>query len=100
MTTQMYGSSDDCICFDGDMYGEIGQYNTSEIEPVMVAFSDGTVANIWYGDEGIWKIELLNKGTMYTSLEPCTDPQAKTHSDVLSFSDGPIRAWYGGELVQ
>lgn len=98
--SRMYGASDDLVELDGECLGELGKYGTSEDEPVMVAFSDGTVANIWYGDEGIWKIRLLNKGLMYAGLEQCTDSEADPYSDVLTFLPGKLRAWSGGSEVQ
>jgi len=88
MSTEIYGASDDLIEFDGEMSGEHGSYNTSEERPCAVFLSDGTVLAIHYGDTGVWKIVVREKGSLFDKLEICTDPEAKRYSDTAHFRAG------------
>ena len=99
MSSKVYGASDDLIEFDGECSGEYGRYGTSEDHPTMVAFSDGTVTNWWFADDGIWHCRLLNKGIMFAGLQICTDSDDDPHSDILVFVDGKLRAWIDGQEV-
>ena len=88
MTTKVYGASDDLIEFEGDYSGEHGQYNTSEDLPVALFISDGTVMLIWYSDQGIWKIDVRQKGALFKSMTICTSEDDDPYSDVVTFDDG------------
>ncbi len=91
MTTKVYGSSDDLIEFDGDIQGEVGKYGTDDDDyGVLLICSDGTLLEIKYGKAhlGIWGITIINKGTLFDRIDPCTDEDAEPHSDVALFKDG------------
>lgn len=96
MATRIYGYSDDNISFDGDVCGECGAYNTTTI----IACSDGTIATMHYGKDGIWTIRVLRKGELFIRLEQCSDPGADIYSDQLFFKDGLRWAYCNGEKVQ
>jgi len=91
MATKIYGSSDDLIEFDGDVYGEVGHYGTDEAEHGDLIFcSDGTLLEIKYGkaDMGIWGIQVIKEGELFEHLQPCNDQDAEPHSDLVLFRDG------------
>ena len=91
MSTKIYGRSDDLIEFDGDVHGEVGCYGTDDREQgVLVVCSDGTLLEVKYGkdDKGIWEVRCVEKGTLFTYIDPCTDEDAKLYSDVAHFNDG------------
>lgn len=92
MSTKVYGTSDDLIEFEGDVYGEVGAYGTDEedSEGVLVTFSDGTLLVVKYGKAGmgIWGIIVIVKGSLFENNEPCSDENAKPYSDVVTFKDG------------
>lgn len=86
MATKIYGTSDDLIEFKGDVYGEVGSYDA----PTLVICSDGTLLDVSYGkgEMGIWRIDVINKGSLFDNFETCTDEDADPYSDVVTFKDG------------
>ena len=91
MATRVYGESDDLIEFDGDIYGEIGNFGTDDAEHgELVICSDGTLLEIKYGkgDMAIWGITLINKGSLLKEIIPCADEDANPYSDIAIFNDG------------
>jgi len=86
--TELYGASDDLLELEGGINGEHGCYDTSDDEPLAVFLSDGSVLSVWYGDSGIWKITVCQKGSLFDKLDPCTDPDAERHSDTAHFRPG------------
>lgn len=86
--TEIYGASDDLIEFEGGYCGEFGCYNTSEDEPVGVFVSDGTVLAIHYSDEGVWKIDVKEKDSLFQSLKIETSSDAARYSDTAVFGPG------------
>ncbi len=100
MSTKVYGSSDDNVCFDGDVGGEYGCYGTDDNEKgVLVFFSDGTVIEAKYGknDEGIWEMKVHKKGSLFDRVDPCDDADADPYSDVVHFADGLKWAYAASE---
>jgi hypothetical protein len=87
MSTKVYGESDDLVEFEGDVDGEVNHYSSDE-EPILVAFSDGTLATFRYAERGIWKADMLHQGLLFERIDPCHDEDADPHSDVLHFRDG------------
>jgi hypothetical protein len=98
MTTRIYGASDDLIEFDGDVRGEVGayglcppRYGNDEDKSGLVMCSDGTVLSVAYGDfahRGIWKLTVLQKGSLLERVDVCDDEAADPYSDVAHFADG------------
>jgi len=89
--TVLYGASDDLIEFEGDVYDEVGFYNSGDEEkPALVVFSDGTLATIAYGkaDLAIWSITVINKGALFDRVETCENEDDDRHSDQLFLKPG------------
>jgi len=57
--TVIYGASDDLLELEGQLSEEL---NPSSDEKNLLALSDGTLLEIWYDDDGIWRIRSLAKG--------------------------------------
>jgi len=91
MATKVYGESDDLIEFEGDVCGEVGNYQGDDNEGCLLMFSDGTVIVAKYGkpgDGGLWGMTTLKKGTLYIRTEECTEETDAGHSDIVHFADG------------
>lgn len=58
--TAIYGASDDLIEIEGVISEEFNHYDES---PALLAFSDGTLLEIEYDDDGIWRIRPLATGS-------------------------------------
>lgn len=87
--TEIYGASDDLIEFKGDFGGEVGHYSSDEDDRGVLLFvSDGTLLRAYYGERGVWHIEVLRKGDLYDSHETCTDPDAERYSDTVRLKPG------------
>ena len=92
METKICGASDDLLEFEGEIYGEIGYYNSSEDDPIRVKVSDGTEFDAFYNDDGLWKIKLKTKGPAFVSLEEATDPDSDNYTDILRLSGQNLKA--------
>lgn len=57
--TVIYGASDDLLEIEGQLSEEL---NPSSDKKNLLALSDGTLLEIWYDDDGIWRIRSLAKG--------------------------------------
>lgn len=94
--SKVYGSSDDLIEFEGDLYGEISAYGALEEDPKVIKFSDGTLIHVYYekDDKAIWGIDILEKGSMFESITICDDEDADIYSDIVMFKGGELTAKY------
>jgi len=91
MTTKIYGTSDDLVKFEGDLFGEVGCYGTYDrYEGVLVILSDGTLLEVKYGKggQGVWGITVFNQGTLFNNISFCNDEDADPYSDVVLLHDG------------
>lgn len=85
-TTAIYGSSDDLIVV-GDNAGSAirEQFTAPDISPCgtggLLAFSDGTVVNVAYTDEGIWRINLVREGRNDFSIVQAPEDDEDNYSD-------------------
>ncbi|MFA7308094.1 MAG: hypothetical protein WC026_15640 [Hyphomicrobium sp.] len=59
LKTVIYGASDDLLEIEGLLSEEM---NPSNDEPNVLGFSDGTLLQIEYDDDGIWRIKMLRAG--------------------------------------
>lgn len=89
--TEVYGCSDDYVTFNGDIHGQV------DSDDVVVFVDDGTRFQIRYNEEGIWKISILSKGTLFDGVDICDDPEAARYSDTLRLKPGAKRAWAAKE---
>lgn len=93
MTTKIYGTSDDLIEFEGDIYDEIGAY---EAQDKGILLSDGTVLECSYPktpDLGVWGFKLIRAGHLFDRIEECNDEDADIYSDIVHFKDGLKAHW-------
>lgn len=89
--TEVYGYSDDTICFGGDFEGQIGCFGTDEQEHgVLVVMSDGTVLEVKYCGRvpGVWEVKLVRKGELFIAIDMCNGEDADPYSDVAWFQPG------------
>lgn len=92
--TTIYGASDDLLEFGGDILGEVCYYDSSKEDPIVVHISDGTKFHAYYSEDGLWKIDILKKGSHFESLVKAVDPDSDKYSDKLTLLDGPLTAKY------
>lgn len=90
----IYGYSDDLIEIEGHDDGEIGCWN----EEVEIIFQDKTHISIVYGDEGIWKITYLNKGSARQELKVCEEETDEGYSDILKIDSVIKTVKVGGKI--
>ena len=93
MATKIYGSSDDLIEFEGDIYDEIGAYKAQDKG---ILLSDGTVLECSYPKApglGVWGFKLIRAGRLFDRIEECNDENAEIHSDIVHFKDGLKAHW-------
>ncbi|HEY8692671.1 MAG TPA: hypothetical protein VIR57_08005 [Chloroflexota bacterium] len=82
---KVYGASDDLVEVEGDIREE---FTPRDDNPSILAFSDGTVLDIQYGSEGIWRINRLATGSVYSHVQAPPDDD-DNYSDVVTL-DGEI----------
>lgn len=84
MSTEIYGTSDDLIEIEGDITGELNA------DDAILFLSDGTILHIKYGkaDMAVWEMKLIEKGSLFETIEPCFDEGAPRYSDTAKFGDG------------
>lgn len=59
--TTIYGASDDLIELEGQLNEEFNP-SYQRKTPSLLAFSDGTLLEMWYDNDGIWRIKQLIAG--------------------------------------
>lgn len=100
-TVTIYGASDDLIELDGDLSEEFSALNDYREETGgLLGFSDGTVLDVIYGHEGIWRIVRVSAGTAtFTKDENPLDDDER-YSDRVTL-EGDLR-WcvFGQTLVR
>lgn len=98
---KVYGASDDLICVEGESINdEFYVIDTSENEPVYLAFGDGTFLKCYYNSEAIWKIDVLQKGTSFISKDDCVAEGEKRYSDFVFVGENVKRVLFGRELLR
>jgi len=82
MSIKVYGASDDLIEISGDIEEEFSLYDGE----ANVAFSDGTLLNIRYDTNGIWRIAPLAHGSGTLAIHQCAiageDEDCDEYTDV------------------
>jgi hypothetical protein len=82
---KVYGSSDDLIEIDGDIYEE---FNT---DAGILLFSDGTLLQIHFNTLGLWKINVHRQGDAHIHwAHVASNPNSDNHSDVVHLIGGNI----------
>lgn len=87
MSVTVYGASDDMIEIGGDIAEEF-HYTDDSKRGDFLAFSDGTILRIVFGDDG-WRITPVHEGTSKLSILQHSDGEEGTD---LAKLDGDV-AW-------
>lgn len=66
MQTTITGASDDLIELEGQLHEEL---NPRGDEPSLLAFSDGTILEVEYDKDGIWRVRQIAKGACEFALK-------------------------------
>ncbi len=83
------GASDDLIEVEGPKWGD--EFAGGD-EPKWLHFSDGTILKVWYGDEGIWKVDPIKIGNgTDCKMKICIEETAEVYSDVATLT-GDIKS--------
>lgn len=79
---KVYGASDDLIELEGDIEEEFNlPYDENR---VFLVVSDGTILEVRYTTEGLWKIDQFVAGRCKFEKEViATDPDSRDYSDVV-----------------
>ena len=78
MAVTVYGSSDDLVEVEGDVEEEFSGPGDG---PFYLAFSDGTILSIIYGDESIWRIAPVRRGAAKLTVEQAARGDEDNYSD-------------------
>lgn len=87
MTITVYGSSDDLIEVEGDISEEFNPPFNEDDTPSLLAFSDGTVLSVDFGNEGIWRIEHVTEGSAGVEIDKNPPDDGDRYSDVATVDD-------------
>lgn len=88
-TVTIYGRSDDLIEVDGDIREEWSPEHDDQ--PTFLAFSDGTVLSVRYGEhDACWRIALVHKGSAEFKKTEGTEDDGGDYSDRVTLT-GDIR---------
>ena len=69
--TTITGASDDLIEIDGQLSEELNFYTGGDDDEAgVLAFSDGTLLEVRYDMDGIWRFDRLASGTCEFTLKP------------------------------
>lgn len=82
----IYGASDDLIELDGDLSEE---FPLRGARGDLVAFGDGTVLRVRFGDDEMWRIETVHAGYAVARKTEATDPDVD-YSDRVTLT-GDLR---------
>jgi hypothetical protein len=77
-TIEVYGASDDLIEVEGDIREE---FNLAGDEGNLLAFSDGTILRIAYGDQGVWRISTVKQGMAVVDIAQAPEGDEDNYSD-------------------
>lgn len=81
--TIVTGASDDLIELRGDLYEEFNSYDCNN---GAIAFNDGTILNVRYDEDGIWRFNLISKGSLYIKIEQGIVDEDT--NDIVYFKEG------------
>ena len=82
MDITIYGASDDLLEIEGDIRDELDVRMSTWYH---LFFNDGTVAKIAYTDDGVWRIELDEEGSLLDRFThtPNQGSDSKNYTDRL-----------------
>lgn len=102
MKLEIYGASDDLIEVDGDIceeFNALGDSFEGGGDGGLLAFSDGTILKVIYGDEGIWRISPIVHGLADYSINQGTDMD-DDYTDRVTLTGEFAWVVYGSEYAR
>lgn len=103
MNITVYGASDDLIEVDGDISEEFSALNDYREETGgLLAFSDGTVLDVVYDHNGVWRITRLAEGSASFEKQeaPPEEGEDRNYSDRVTLSGEFAWCVFGQQLVK
>lgn len=91
--TIVTGASDDLIELRGDLYEE---FNSYDCHNGVIAFSDGTLLNVRYDEDGIWRFNLIYKGNLFIRIEQGSVEE--DINDIVYFDEGLKWCVFSGNM--
>jgi hypothetical protein len=76
-TVKVYGQSDDLIEVEGSIREEFEGYDANFLH-----FGDGTILEVWFNNDGIWRIERTKEGSATCEIVKCALDDEELSSDV------------------
>lgn len=101
-TVKIFGASDDLIELEGDIdeeFSALGHSDSDGDDGGLIAFSDGTVVDIRFTENGTWRITPVCNGSSLFELEQCTKDDEDNYSDHLTLTGDIKWAVFGSEIV-
>ena len=100
----IYGASDDLIEVDGSIYEEFSALHgrvDDDGTGGLLAFSDGTVLDVVYDHNGVWRINRLAAGTAdYSKVEAPPEEEDGNYSDRVTLTGAIHWCVYGSEMAK
>lgn len=81
--TIVTGASDDLIELRGELYEE---FNSYDCHNGAIAFNDGTLLNVRYDEDGIWRFNLIYRGNLFIKIEQGSVEEDT--NDIAYFEEG------------
>jgi len=94
-TVTVYGASDDLIEIEGDIRDEI---SADSDMPCKLAFSDGTVLNVVYDEDGCWRVTRIAAGTAAMQKIEAEGSDTDNYSDRVTLN-GDIKWVVAGYCI-
>ncbi len=88
MSVTIYGASDDLVEVEGDVREEFSALGNENFDGDggYLAFSDGTILSIVYGDRGVWRIVPIAEGSGELSVKQAPVGDEDDYSDIATLS--------------
>lgn len=99
MTLRIYGASDDLIEVEGDIAEEFSATDTRGGVDYL-AFSDGTVLQIKYDNDGVWRIALVARGVATFAKVEAPENDESNYSDEVTLTGDFAWVAHATEVVQ
>jgi hypothetical protein len=90
------GASDDLIEIEGDFREEIYAIDADTI-PYFLSFSDGTVLEVRYDEQGMWRIRRTVEGLARYEHKAATDPDSDYSDCVTLYNVAHGVTWTKGQ---
>jgi hypothetical protein len=99
-TITAYGASDDLVEVEGDIREEFTYREpVQDGEANFLAFSDGTVLRIEYGDAGVWRITKAATGSGEVQIKQAAEDDEDSYSDRATLT-GDVRWVVHGTRIE